>query len=124
MAVKMVFPAILETPVNQKKVSVILATRNELELLIMTVLSAVEAMHGVDGEIVVVDNSDEKFCECVKSLLSGQIKDGMVRYFRQEEPSSAAIIINSPSASFAARSIVAALDGSSCLKYLTIPSFI
>lgn len=90
MVVKMVFPAILEKPVNQKKVSVILATRNELELLIMTVLSAVEAMHGVDGEIVVVDNSDEKFCECVKSLLSGQIKDGMVRYFRQEEPSSAA----------------------------------
>lgn len=75
---------------SQKKVSVILATRNELELLLMTVLSAVEALHDIDGEVVVVDNSDEQYCECVKSLLSGQIKDRMVRYIRKQEPSSAA----------------------------------
>ena len=71
------------------EVSVILANRNDKELLLMTVLSAVEAMRGVDGEIVVVDNSDNEYCECVKTLMSGQIKDGIVRYIRLENPSSA-----------------------------------
>jgi glycosyltransferase involved in cell wall biosynthesis len=72
------------------EVSVILATRNELQMLLVTVLSAVEALRGISGEIVVVDNSEEYLVKSVKAMLSGQIKDGMVKYFRQEKPSSAA----------------------------------
>lgn len=78
--------ALTESP----EVSIILATRNELAMLLMTVLSGVEALNGINGEIVVVDNSEEKYCECVKTLLSGQIKDGIVKYFRRKPVSSAA----------------------------------
>jgi glycosyltransferase involved in cell wall biosynthesis len=73
----------------ENTVSVIIANRNDLQMLLVTVLSAVEDLKG-RGEVVVVDNSDEKYKECVKSLLSGQIKDKTVRLFHQEKPSSAA----------------------------------
>ena len=72
-----------------KKVSVIIANRNDLQMLLVTVLSAVEAMKGIDGEVVVVDNSDPEYLECVESILSGQIKDRMVRLIRQDKPSEA-----------------------------------
>lgn len=80
----------MDAAMAQKEVSVILASRNEMEMLLVTVLSAVEALRGIDGEIVVIDNSDEKYCEAVKLLLSGQIYDGMVKYYRNPSPSSAA----------------------------------
>jgi len=71
-------------------VSVILANRNDLDRLLMTVLSAVEELRGLDGEVVVVDNSDKARHGCVKKLLAGQIKDGTTRLLRNEHPSSAA----------------------------------
>ena len=73
----------------ENSVSVILANRNDLQMLLVTVLSAVEDLRG-RGEVIVVDNSDERYKECVEALLSGQIKDGMVKLFHQKKPSSAA----------------------------------
>lgn len=70
-------------------VSVIIANRNDLQMLLVTVLSAVEELRG-QGEIVVVDNSDLQYKECVASLLSGQIKAGTVKLYHQDTPSSAA----------------------------------
>jgi glycosyltransferase involved in cell wall biosynthesis len=72
------------------KVSVIIANKNDLQMLLVTVLSAVEELKGLDGEVVVVDNSDIEYRECVQSLLSGQIKDGMVRLINYSHSSSAA----------------------------------
>lgn len=72
-------------------VSVILANKNDLQMLLVTVLSSVEELKGVGGgEIIVVDNSDAEYRECVQSLLSGQIKDGMLRLVHQERASGAA----------------------------------
>lgn len=75
-------------------VSVIIANRNDLAMLLVTVLSAVEALRPLGGasaaEIVVVDNSDPEYSRCVEALLAGQIKDRIVRLVRQEEPSGAA----------------------------------
>lgn len=73
----------------KNKVSVIIANRNDMQMLLVTVLSAVEELQGA-GEIVVVDNSDEDRKECIRALLSGQIKDGTVRLIEKEKPSSAA----------------------------------
>lgn len=72
-----------------KKVSVIIACRNDLQMLLVTVLSAVEAMHGIDGEVVVIDNSDDSLSECIKSLLSGQTKSGTTRIIKERTISSA-----------------------------------
>ena len=71
-------------------VSIIIANKNDLQMLLVTVLSAVEELKGINGEIVVVDNSDKEYRECVKSLLAGQIKDGTLRLFFQDKSSSAA----------------------------------
>lgn len=74
------------------KLSVVLATRNELPMLSMTVLSAVEQIkaEGIDGEVFIVDNSDPEYWPAVQSILAGQIKDKMVRLVREEDPSIAA----------------------------------
>lgn len=72
------------------KVSVIIANKNDLQMLLVTVLSAVEELKYLDGEVVVVDNSDAEYIECVKSILSGQIKDGTTRLIRQDHCSGAA----------------------------------
>ncbi len=69
-----------------KKLSVILAARNELERLLMTVLSAVEETRGLDAEIVLVDNSDPEYHTAVNALLQGQVKNRAVRIIRQEKP--------------------------------------
>lgn len=71
-------------------VSVILANRNDLDRLLMTVLSAVEDLRGLDGEVVVVDNSDTARHSCVKKLLAGQMKDGTTRLLYNDRPSSSA----------------------------------
>jgi len=73
-----------------KTVSVILANRNDLQMLLVTVLSAVEDLKGIDGEIVLVDNSDAKLKPAVESLVAGQVKAGILRLIHQERPSSAA----------------------------------
>lgn len=72
------------------EVSVILANRNDTNMLLMTVLSAVEELRGLDGEVVVVDNSDQDRRACVNQLLAGQVKDGTTRILYQDKPSSAA----------------------------------
>jgi hypothetical protein len=72
------------------KVSVIIANRNDLQMLLVTVLSAVEELKGMDGEIVITDNSNAEFKPCIEALLSGQIKDKTVRLIHQKKPSSAA----------------------------------
>ena len=71
------------------KVSVIIANRNDLQMLLVSVLSAVEALDGIDGEVVVVNNSTPAFNECVSSLLAGQIKDGTTRLIEEDTISSA-----------------------------------
>jgi len=73
-----------------KKIAVIIANRNDLQMLLVTVLSAVEELTGLNGEIVVVDNSNSDQVECIKSLLAGQIKQGNVRLFFNTYISSAA----------------------------------
>jgi glycosyltransferase involved in cell wall biosynthesis len=76
------------------KVSVVLASKNELTMLLMTVLSAREALNfaGVEGEIIVVDNSDPEFKPAVKSILAGVISDKTIRLFHEEVESAAKII--------------------------------
>ncbi|MES2739156.1 MAG: glycosyltransferase [Verrucomicrobiota bacterium] len=72
-------------------VTVALASRNEVAMLVMTVISSVEAFRaaGVHGEVLVVDNSDEAVHAAVRSALAGQMKDGVVRLLREESPSIA-----------------------------------
>lgn len=72
-----------------KKVSVIIANRNDMQMLLVTVLSAVEELRGIDGEIVITDNSNDEFKPCIEALLSGQIKDKTVRLIHQKKASSA-----------------------------------
>lgn len=72
------------------KVSIILANRNDLQMLLVTVLSAVEALEGLNGEVVLVDNSDPDRWEMVDSLMAGQVKDGTVKVYHKHEPSGAA----------------------------------
>lgn len=75
---------------SRPEVSVILANRNDLQMLLVTVISAVEDLKGIRGEIVLVDNSEVKYWEMIDALLAGQVKDGLVRIIHKEEPSGAA----------------------------------
>lgn len=63
-------------------------------MLCVTVLSAVEAIKesGVKGEIVVVENSDEDVHLAAMDCLAGQIKEGVVRVVRLQNPSIAKAI--------------------------------
>jgi hypothetical protein len=63
-------------------------------MLCVTVLSAVEAIKeaGVKGEIVVVENSDEDVHLAAMDCLAGQIKEGIVRVVRLQNPSIAKAI--------------------------------
>lgn len=74
----------------EKEVSVILANKNDLQMLLVTVLSAVEDMKGINGEVVLVDNSDIGYWPMVDSLMSGQVKVGAVRVIHKKDASSAA----------------------------------
>ena len=75
-------------------VSIVLASRNETAMLCVTVLSAVETIKesGVSGEIVVVENSDPDVHLAAMDCLAGQIKEGIVRVVRLENPSIAKAI--------------------------------
>jgi len=79
---------------TKPKVSIVLATRNETAMLCVTVLSAVEALKesGIDGEIVVVENSDEEVYLAAMACLAGQIKEKTVRVIRHSEPSISAAL--------------------------------
>lgn len=72
-------------------VTVGLASRNETAMLVMTVLSALEALKaaGVDGEVLVVENSDEDMHRAACAALQGAVKDGRVRVKREADPSIA-----------------------------------
>jgi hypothetical protein len=76
------------------ELSIVLASRNETSMLCVTVLSAVEAIKesGVTAEIVVVENSDEDVHLAAMDCLAGQIKEGIVRVVRLENPSIAKAI--------------------------------
>ena len=76
---------------SKPTVSIVMASRNEIPMLAMSVLSAVEALKadGLDGEVVVVDNSDPEFHEAVKACLQGQTKYKKLRIIHQESPSIA-----------------------------------
>lgn len=75
---------------ERPQVSVIIANRNDLQMLLVTVLSAVEALRGISGEVVVVDNSDPEYTQAVGLLLAGQAKDRMLRLDFRTQPSPAA----------------------------------
>jgi len=71
------------------KLSVIISNRNDVSMLAVTVRSCIEALKAVSGggEVVVVDNSDEKFYEMVKSALpSKYIEEGKIQLIRQDFP--------------------------------------
>ena len=72
-------------------VSIVTASRNETAMLCMTVLSAVEALkaENIDGEVIVVENSEPDIHEAAKDCIAGAVKEGTVRVVRQEEPSIA-----------------------------------
>lgn len=63
-------------------------------MLSVTVLSAIEALKadGVNGEVVVVENSDPILHEAAKTCIAGQIKEKTVRVIRLESPSIAKAI--------------------------------
>jgi hypothetical protein len=63
-------------------------------MLLMTVLSVREALDfaGVEGEIVIVDNSDAAMKPALNTMLAGVIKDGKVRVFHEPSFSAAKAI--------------------------------
>jgi glycosyltransferase involved in cell wall biosynthesis len=73
------------------KVSVIIANRNDVEMLAVTVRSAIEELSAVPGggEVVIVDNSDDEIYEALPALLPAGYRRGKnpkIRYFRQDYP--------------------------------------
>jgi len=76
------------------QLTVALASRNELPMLVMTVLSAVEAMKAasINGEVFVVDNSDAAEWCAVQDMLAGQIKEGTTRLVHEPKISLAIAI--------------------------------
>lgn len=71
------------------KLSIIISNRNDIVMLNVTLNNAIEMLKTInmDGEIVIVDNSDPKFYELMPIAYPvGWLKNGWVRVFRQEEP--------------------------------------
>jgi len=71
------------------KLSIIISNRNDIVMLNITLNNAIEMLKTIDmdGEIVIVDNSDQKFYELMPiAYPTGWLKNGWVRVFRQEEP--------------------------------------
>jgi glycosyltransferase involved in cell wall biosynthesis len=71
------------------KLSIIISNRNDIVMLNVTLNNAIEMLKtiGGDGEIVICDNSDQKFYELMPiAYPTGWLKRGLVRVFRQEEP--------------------------------------
>lgn len=76
------------------KLSVTIPNRNDTAMLAITVKSALEGLKAIDndGEIIVVDNSDEDLWRLIrtpnKSPLSlGEVQQGRVKLIRQNYPS-------------------------------------
>lgn len=76
------------------KASIIIPNRNDTIMLSITVRSALEELKSIDndGEIIVVDNSDEDFWRVLKNpdkspLSLRYVREGKVRLIRQSFPS-------------------------------------
>lgn len=72
------------------KVSVIIASRNEVPMLNITLRTALEEMSNLagGGEVVVVDNSDPEYKEAVASVCPrGYVKEGKLQLHFQDHPS-------------------------------------
>lgn len=59
------------------KASVIIANRNDIEMLAVTIRSAIEELSPLrgGGEVVIVDNSDEEYREAISSICPKRYKD-------------------------------------------------
>lgn len=71
------------------KLSIIISNRNDIVMLNVTLNSAIEMLKTIDmdGEIVIADNSDQKFYELMPIAYPvGWLKKGYVRVYRQEDP--------------------------------------
>lgn len=71
------------------KLSIIISNRNDIVMLNVTLNNAIEMLKTVKGggEIVICDNSDQKFYELMPIAYPvGWLKKGLVRVVRQEEP--------------------------------------
>lgn len=71
------------------KLSIIISNRNDIVMLNVTLNNAIEMLKSIDmdGEIVVVDNSDDDIYKLMPiAYPTGWIKKGWVRVFRQPEP--------------------------------------
>jgi len=69
------------------KVSVIIANRNDTAMLAVTIRSVIEELKPLDGEIVVVDNSDPEVYELLKNIIpQGYVDEGYIKVFRQDFP--------------------------------------
>lgn len=70
-----------------KKVSVIIANRNDIAMLAVTVRSCIEELKHLDAEIVIVDNSDPDVWAAVMSALPvGYCAEGLLKIVRQDFP--------------------------------------
>lgn len=81
------------------KVSLIIPNRNDTVILGVTIRSAIEQLKSIgnDGEIIVVDNSDEDIWRIIKKPnvspcplgydKGGYIREGLLKYVRQDFPS-------------------------------------
>lgn len=76
------------------KVSVVLASKNELVPLLTTILSCREALEyaKTTWEIVVVDNSDEEMKSALNSILAGVVSDKTIRLIHDPDQSAARIM--------------------------------
>jgi glycosyltransferase involved in cell wall biosynthesis len=71
------------------RLSVIISNRNDTSMLAVTVRSAIEQLKplGLDGEVIVVDNSDSPIQEVLTSYLpKGYIDEGLLRLYYQYFP--------------------------------------
>ena len=70
------------------KVSIIIANRNDVQMLAVTVRSCIEELQPItSGEIVIVDNSDESVYKALASALPvGYIRDRVMKIYRQDFP--------------------------------------
>lgn len=75
---------------SSKKVSIIIANRNDVAMLVVTIRSCIEELLPLGpgaGEIVVCDNSDQKIYASLSSALPTlYIKEGLLKLTRQDFP--------------------------------------
>lgn len=70
------------------KLSVIIANRNDIPMLGVTIRSGLEELSAIKGggEIVIIDNSDPEYREAVKAVIPARYLDKEVRLFYQDYP--------------------------------------